>query len=42
MGKNMSVQGPAIIEEKQTSTLLYPNQRLTVDKYGNLIVETGV
>src|SRR5699024_11998327 len=26
MGKNMFVQGPAIIEEKQTSTLLYPNQ----------------
>lgn len=42
MGKNMTVQGPAIIEEKQTSTLLYPDQSLTIDKYGNLIIETGV
>lgn len=42
MGKNMIVQGPAIIEEKQTSTLLYPSQTLTVDKYGNLIIETEV
>lgn len=42
MGKNITIQGPAIIEEKQTSTLLYPNQSLTVDKYGNLIIETGV
>lgn len=42
MGRNMFVQGPAIMEEKQTSTLLYPNQTLTVDKYGNLIIETEV
>src|SRR5699024_4006319 len=42
MGKNMFVQGQAIIEEKQTSTLLYPNQTLRVDKYGNLIIETEV
>ena len=42
MGKNMTVQGPAIIEEKQTSTLLYSGQSLTVDQYGNLIIETGV
>lgn len=42
MGKGMTVQGPAIIEEKQTSTLLYPKQKLTIDKYGNLIIETEV
>ncbi|MFD1385973.1 hydantoinase/oxoprolinase family protein [Oceanobacillus oncorhynchi subsp. oncorhynchi] len=42
MGKNMTVEGPAIIEEKQTSTLLHPNQKLTVDRYGNLIIETEV
>jgi len=42
LGKHMIIQGPAIIEEKQTSTLLHPNQQLTVDKYGNLIIETEV
>lgn len=42
MGKNMTIQGPAIIEEKQTSTILYSGQSLTVDQYGNLIIETGV
>ena len=42
MGKNIAVDGPAIIEEKQTSTLLHPNQKLTVDSYGNLIIEMGV
>lgn len=41
MGRGMEVYGPAIIEEKQTSTILYPNQRLEVDKYGNLVIEMG-
>ncbi|MBM7714994.1 N-methylhydantoinase A [Bacillus thermophilus] len=42
LGTDAVIQGPAIIEEKQTSTVLYPGQTLTVDKYGNLIIETGV
>jgi N-methylhydantoinase A len=36
------IQGPAIVEEVSSSTIVYPGQTLTVDPYGNLIVETGV
>ncbi|QKE72226.1 hydantoinase/oxoprolinase family protein [Arthrobacter citreus] len=36
------IDGPAIVEEQSSSTVLYPNQSLTVDPYGNLIIETGV
>ncbi len=37
----MMVEGPAIVEEPTTATVLYPGQTLQVDPYGNLIVETG-
>ena len=33
------IKGPAVIEEKNTSTLLLKNQQLYVDKYQNLIIE---
>ncbi|MBI0579494.1 hydantoinase/oxoprolinase family protein [Neobacillus cucumis] len=36
------IHGPAIVEEVSSSTVVYPGQTLTVDPYGNLIVETGV
>lgn len=36
------VEGPAIVEEKTASTVIYPGQTLTVDAYGNLIIATGV
>jgi N-methylhydantoinase A len=36
------IEGPAIIEEKSTSTVLHPGQKLVVDEYGNLIIHTGV
>ncbi len=41
-GKGMEVSGPAIVEEQSASTVIYPGQSLTVDEYGNLIIETGV
>ncbi|MDF2680577.1 MAG: N-methylhydantoinase [Brevibacillus sp.] len=34
--------GPAIIEERSSSTVMHPGQTLTVDDYGNLIIHTGV
>ncbi|MGX7107469.1 hydantoinase/oxoprolinase family protein [Hutsoniella sourekii] len=34
-----AVNGPAIIEEKTTSTIVYPGQLVYSDKYGNLIIE---
>lgn len=42
LGPGMKIEGPAIVEERSASTLLYPEQSLTVDDYGNLIVDTGV
>ncbi|WP_206922486.1 hydantoinase/oxoprolinase family protein [Alicyclobacillus suci] len=42
LGPGFELEGPAIVEEPSSSTLVYPEQRLTVDKYGNLIIYTGV
>lgn len=39
---NMTAEGPAIVEERFTSTVLYPGQSFVVDDYGNLIIYTGV
>lgn len=36
------IAGPAIIEEVSSSAVIYPGQTVTVDPYGNLIVQTGV
>jgi len=42
LASGMKIEGPAIVEEPTSSTVVYPEQILTVDKYGNLIIETGV
>ena len=34
------LDGPAVIEEPAASTVVFPGQRLQVDEYGNLFVET--
>ncbi|MGW8428438.1 hydantoinase/oxoprolinase family protein [Peribacillus simplex] len=39
---NEVIEGPAIIEEKAAVTVIYEGQSLSVDSYGNLIVNTGV
>ncbi|MDR3164379.1 MAG: hydantoinase/oxoprolinase family protein [Synergistaceae bacterium] len=36
------IDGPAVVEEKAAATLVERGQKLTVDVYGNLILETGV
>lgn len=36
------IEGPAVIEEKAAVTVIYKGQNLHADKYGNLIIETGV
>jgi len=36
------IEGPVIVEESSASTVIYPGQSLTVDLYGNLIINTGV
>jgi N-methylhydantoinase A len=42
LGAGTALEGPAVIEEPAASTVVFPGQRLRVDEYGNLIVETGV
>jgi N-methylhydantoinase A len=40
LGARAEVEGPAVIEEPAASTVVFPGQRLRVDEFGNLIIET--
>ena len=42
LGWGASAQGPLVVEEPTTATVVCPGQKLSVDRYGNLIVETEV
>lgn len=42
LGLDDHVVGPAIVEEEASTTVISPGQRGTVDRIGNLIIETGV
>jgi N-methylhydantoinase A len=42
LGAGAQLEGPAIVEEAAASTLVLPEQKLHVDIFGNLIIETGV
>jgi N-methylhydantoinase A len=35
------VEGPAVIEESASTTVIHPGQRVMVDSIGNLRIETG-
>jgi len=37
----MGLQGPAIVEQIDTTTIIYPGDRLRVDEVSNLIIEVG-
>lgn len=41
LGTNYIIEGPAIIEEKSSTVVLYPDQKLYMDKYSNLIIKIG-
>ncbi len=34
------IEGPAVIEEPAATTVVYPGQRATVDRIGNIVIET--
>jgi N-methylhydantoinase A len=36
-----ALEGPAVIEEAMSTTLLHPGQTLDVDLYGNFIIHTA-
>lgn len=42
ISKNMNISGPAIIEEKSSSTIIYPEMTASIDIYGNIIIKTGI
>jgi N-methylhydantoinase A len=42
LGAGTELEGPAVIEEPAASTVVFPRQRLLVDEYGNLIIDTEV
>lgn len=42
LGAGAELEGPAVVEEPAASTVVFPGQRLRVDDYGNLIIETEV
>jgi N-methylhydantoinase A len=35
------VPGPALVEDASSTVLVHPGQRCTVDRFGNLVLETG-
>lgn len=42
MEPGMKVMGPAIVEERSATTVIYANQSLEMDVYGNLVIDTEV
>jgi N-methylhydantoinase A len=42
LGAGARIEGPAVVEEPAASTVLFPGDRLTVDDFGNLIIEVGI
>jgi N-methylhydantoinase A len=42
LGAGAQVEGPAVVEEPAASTVLFPGDRLTVDDYGNLIIDVEI
>lgn len=42
LGAGVEVAGPAVVEEPAASTVLFPGDRLTVDTFGNLIIEVEI
>jgi len=40
--RGTSMEGPVIIEQIDTTTFVHPGMKLTVDEWGNMIIETGI
>jgi N-methylhydantoinase A len=41
LGAGATVEGPAIVEEASCTTVVFPGDRLSVDGYGDLVIEVG-
>lgn len=42
LGPGHVLKGPAVVEENASVSVVFPNQALEVDDYGNLVITTGV
>jgi len=42
LSPGMAIDGPALIEEVSSTAVIYPGMSVEVDRYGNLIINTGV
>ena len=41
LGPGSAVDGPAIVEQIDTTTVIHPGQRVSVDEFGNLLITIG-
>jgi N-methylhydantoinase A len=41
LGAGEVVAGPAVVEELDSTTVVHPGYRATVDRYGNLLIEAA-
>jgi len=41
LGAGAVLDGPAVVEELDSTTVVHPGYRATVDRYGNLLVESA-
>jgi N-methylhydantoinase A len=41
LGAGASVEGPAVIEERETTVVLLPSDRAVVDEWGNLVIDVA-
>ena len=41
LGVGTAVEGPAVIEDEWSTTVVYPGQRATADGLGNLVIEVA-
>ena len=42
LSPGMVIDGPALIEEVSSTAVIYPGMNVEVDRYGNLLINTGV
>ena len=41
LSRGMQLEGPVIVEQLDTTTVIEPDQQASVDQYGNIVVNTG-
>jgi N-methylhydantoinase A len=41
LGRESTLEGPCIIEETDSTIVVYPKQKATIDRYGNVLIKTN-